>query len=144
MTGIGAFQVKNWGYNYFQSRFSKGRLFAQAFMNITNSGVGRRKLPIRDEGTFNLRTGVPGDRPVPHDGLPVPVRLRSGLPPELHLRRGLAEDRSAAAAAPFSAANEDDDDRLGGGRLSALRNDACSTGVDLVTAIRVDDHSRLT
>ena len=42
MTGIGAFQVKDWGYNYLQSRFSKGRLFAQAFLNLTDSGSGRR------------------------------------------------------------------------------------------------------
>ena len=55
MTGIGAFQVKNWGYNYLQSRFSKGRLFAQYFLNMTNSG-SEAGVP-GGEGTFGLRTG---------------------------------------------------------------------------------------
>ncbi len=46
LTGIGAGQGVDWQYSYLQSWFSKGRFFAQAFMNASNSG-----------DTYLLRTG---------------------------------------------------------------------------------------
>ena len=89
MTGIGAFQVKNWGYNYLQSRFSKGRLFAQYFLNMTNSG-GAVGTPVT-EGTFGLRTG----ERVVDQSRTMAAQFQygpgSGIPAELHLRRRLAE-----------------------------------------------------
>lgn len=38
LTGIGAGQGVDWRYQYLQSWFSKGRFFAQAFVNASNSG----------------------------------------------------------------------------------------------------------
>lgn len=38
MTGIGAAQADNWTYSYVQARFSRGSLFAQAYVNMSNSG----------------------------------------------------------------------------------------------------------
>ena len=38
LTGIGAAQAKNWFYSYAQARFTKGALFAQTYLNFSNSG----------------------------------------------------------------------------------------------------------
>lgn len=48
LTGIGAAQVKDWSYQFTQARFTKGDLFAQAYVNWSNSG-----------DTYILRTGQP-------------------------------------------------------------------------------------
>jgi iron complex outermembrane receptor protein len=45
-TGLGAAQVKNWGFTDYQLRFKRGKLFAQVFTNISNAG-----------DTYLLRTG---------------------------------------------------------------------------------------
>ncbi len=52
LTGIGAGQVKDWAYQFAQARFTKDDLFAQAFVNWTDSGdtyILRTGQPIRDE-----------------------------------------------------------------------------------------------
>jgi iron complex outermembrane receptor protein len=48
MTGIGAAQQKNWMYSYAQARLRSGDLFAQAYVNINDSG-----------DSFTLRDGRP-------------------------------------------------------------------------------------
>lgn len=48
LTGIGAGQVQDWAYSYFQARARSGRLFAQAYLNTSDAGE-----------TFLLRTGAP-------------------------------------------------------------------------------------
>lgn len=48
LTGIGASQVKDWTYNYYQARFNWGRLFAQAYLNTSDAGE-----------TYLLRDGSP-------------------------------------------------------------------------------------
>lgn len=140
MTGIGAFQVKNWGYNYLQSRFSKGRLFAQAFMNITNSGADVGSAA--DEGTFSLRTG----EPVVDQSRTMAFQFQYGF--DLGSRQSFTYGVDWQRTDPRSGgtifgANEDDDivSEVGAylhSETTLLDN------VDLVTAIRVDDHSRLT
>lgn len=45
-TGLGAAQVKGWGFNAYQLRAKRGKLFAQVFMNASDAGK-----------TFLLRTG---------------------------------------------------------------------------------------
>ncbi|MDE2655149.1 MAG: TonB-dependent receptor [Gemmatimonadota bacterium] len=141
MTGIGAFQVKNWGYNYLQSRFSKGRLFAQAFLNLTNSGsdVGATDP---GEGTFGLRTGDP----VVDQSTTMAFQFQYGF--DLGSRQSFTYGVDWQRTEPKSGgtifgANEDDDiiSEVGAylhSETSLLDN------LDLVTAIRVDDHSRLT
>ena len=47
-TAVGAAQVMDWGSSYVQIRGSKGRLFAQGFLNASGSGE-----------TYFLRTGAP-------------------------------------------------------------------------------------
>jgi len=139
MTGIGAFQVKNWGYNYLQSRFSKGRLFAQYFLNMTNSGAGAG-TPV-SEGTFGLRSGDP----VVDQSRTMAAQFQYGL--ELGsiqtFTYGVDWQRTEPrTGGTINGANEDDDDisEIGGYLHSET---SLGDKVDLVTAIRVDKHSRL-
>jgi len=48
LTPLGGAQVKDWRYSYVQSRLNHGRLFAQAYVNLSDAGE-----------TFLLRTGMP-------------------------------------------------------------------------------------
>ena len=57
LTGAnGASQIRNWTYQNFQQRFRAGRLFMQAFANVSNSGNSNRG---DSRGTFLLRNGQP-------------------------------------------------------------------------------------
>jgi len=47
LTGLGAGQTEDWVYDFFQGRLSKGKLFAQGYLNRSNSG-----------SSFLLRDGV--------------------------------------------------------------------------------------
>ncbi len=47
LTGIGGAQAKNWFYSYAQARFRMGALFAQTYLNFSNSG-----------DSFTLRDGM--------------------------------------------------------------------------------------
>ena len=139
MTGIGAFQVKNWGYNYLQSRFSKGRLFAQYFLNMTNSGSDAG-TPA-GEGTFGLRTG----QPVVDQSRTMAAQFQYGL--DLgswqSFTYGVDWQRTEPrTGGTINGRNEDDDiiSEIGGYVHSET---SLGDRVDLVTAIRVDDHSRL-
>jgi len=38
LTGLGAAQVRDWSYDYVQGRFNAGRLFVQAYANLSNAG----------------------------------------------------------------------------------------------------------
>ncbi|MCY4573469.1 MAG: TonB-dependent receptor [Gemmatimonadetes bacterium] len=141
MTGIGAFQVKNWGYNYLQSRFSKGRLFAQAFVNLTNSGSDVGGADAGD-GTFGLRTGAP----VVDQSTTMAFQFQYGF--DLGSRQSFTYGVDWQRTEPKSGGtifgvNEDDDiiSEVGAylhSETSILDN------LDLVTALRVDDHSILT
>lgn len=48
LTGLGAAQVRDWMYTYYQARFNWNRLFAQAYLNTSNAGE-----------TYLLRNGAP-------------------------------------------------------------------------------------
>ncbi|CAN5695490.1 hypothetical protein BH23GEM11_BH23GEM11_09910 [soil metagenome] len=48
MTGLGAAQVQDWSYSFYQTRFNWQRLFAQVYLNQSNAGT-----------TFLLRNGAP-------------------------------------------------------------------------------------
>src|SRR5690606_30032996 len=48
LTGLGAAQVEDWRYTYYQTRFNWNRLFAQVYLNQSDAGE-----------TFLLRTGQP-------------------------------------------------------------------------------------
>ena len=139
MTGIGAFQVKNWGYNYLQSRFSKDRLFAQFFLNMTNSGSDL--ATPAGEGTFGLRTGDP----VVDQSRTMAAQFQYGF--DLGSRQSFTYGVDWQRLEPRTegtifGANEDDDiiSEIGGYVHSET---ALGDRVDLVTAIRIDNHSRL-
>ena len=140
MTGIGAFQVKNWGYNYLQSRFSKGRLFAQAFLNLTNSGSDVEGT-APGEGTFGLRTGDP----VVDQSRTMAFQFQYGF--DLGSRQSFTYGVDWQRTEPRSGgtifgANEDDDIISEVGAYLHSETSILSN-LELVTAIRVDDHSRL-
>jgi outer membrane receptor for ferrienterochelin and colicins len=48
LTGLGAAQIENWRYGYYQARANWQRLFAQVYLNTSNAG-----------DTYLLRTGQP-------------------------------------------------------------------------------------
>ncbi|TVR65768.1 MAG: TonB-dependent receptor [Gemmatimonadales bacterium] len=48
MTGLGAAQINDWSYTFYQARFNRDRLFAQFYLNESNAG-----------NTFLLRNGAP-------------------------------------------------------------------------------------
>jgi outer membrane receptor for ferrienterochelin and colicins len=52
----GTAQVKNWTYSSIQQRFRWNRLFAQAFMNMSDAG---NKNALDTRGTYLLRSGQP-------------------------------------------------------------------------------------
>ena len=139
MTGIGAFQVKNWEYNYLQTRFSKGRLFAQYFLNMTNSGAGAG-TPT-EEGTFGLRTG----QPVVDQSRTMAAQVQYGL--DLGSRQsftyGVDWQRTEPRTGGTINGRNEDDDLIG--EIGGYIHSETSLGdkLDLVAAIRVDNHNRL-
>ena len=55
LTGLGAAQVEDWRYSYYQARLNSGRLFAQVYLNQSNAGdtyLLRNGAPIVDESTL--------------------------------------------------------------------------------------------
>jgi outer membrane receptor for ferrienterochelin and colicins len=57
LTGAnGTAQIKNWTYTSLQQRFRVGRLFAQAFINLSDAG---NDTSTSDKGTFLLQSGQP-------------------------------------------------------------------------------------
>ncbi|MEX2583789.1 MAG: TonB-dependent receptor [Gemmatimonadota bacterium] len=55
LTGLGAAQVQDWTYDYFQGRFNSGGLFAQAYLNTSSAGdtyLLRDAASIVDDSKF--------------------------------------------------------------------------------------------
>jgi outer membrane receptor for ferrienterochelin and colicins len=55
LTGLGAAQIENWRYMYYQARANWNRLFAQVYLNQSNAGdtyLLRTGQPIIDESTL--------------------------------------------------------------------------------------------
>lgn len=140
MTGIGAFQIKNWGYNYLQSRFSKDRLFAQFFLNMTNSGSDAG-TPA-GEGTFGLRTGDA----VVDKSRTMAAQFQYGF--DVGSRQSFTygvdwQRTEPRTGGTINGRNEDDDiiSEIGGYLHSET---SLGEKLDLVAAVRIDDHSSLT
>ena len=139
MTGIGAFQVKNWGYNFLQSRFSKGRLFAQFFLNMTNSGS--EAGDVDGDGTFGLRTG----EAVVDQSRTMAAQFQYGF--DVGSRQSFTYGIDWQRTEPrtgktINGRNEDDDivSEIGGYVHSET---SLGDKLDLVTAVRIDNHDRL-
>ena len=131
LTGIGAAQGKNWVYPYVQARFSKDRLFAQAFYNTSDAG-----------DTYLLRTG----QPIVDKSFVMSAQVQHGF--DLGERQSFTYGVDLIRTNPRTdgtilGRNEDDDDsREVGAYLHS--ETALASMFDLVAAVRVDDHSRLT
>ena len=87
LTGLGAGQARGWSNSFYQARFNRGRLFAQAYLNASDAGdtyLIRNGNPIVDnskmavaqlqhgtvlgEGRFDLTYGVDFLRTMPSTG----------------------------------------------------------------------------
>ena len=131
MTGIGASQVKGWGYNFGQARLSKGRLFAQAFLNQTDAGAE----------TFLLRT----TQPVVDMSRTMALQFQHGVDVGSwqSFTYGVDWQRTEPRTGGTIFGRNEDDDVIA--EVGAYLHSETSLGdkVDIVTAIRVDDHNRL-
>ena len=139
MTGIGAFQIKNWGYNFAQARLSKGRLFAQAFLNMTDSG-GDPNAPAQD-GTFGLRTGDA----VVDQSRTMAAQFQYGfdIGSWQSFTYGVDWQRTDPRTEGTIFGRNENDDMIS--EVGTYLHSETSLGdrIDLVTAIRLDDHNRL-
>ena len=137
-TGVGAAQVDNWTYDFFQLRARHKRLFSQVFWNRSDSGIDDPSQPV---GTFLLRDGSAlYDR---SRVLAAQVQHGTLLTDRLDAVYGVdftyTDPRTAGT---INGRNEADDDiREVGGYVHATYR--LSDRVNLVGALRVDDNSRL-
>ncbi len=130
LTGLGAGMADDWAYSYFQTRFTKGRLFTQFFWNQSDAG-----------DTYLLQTG----QPIVDKSRMLAFQVQHGM--DLGERQSFiygvdAEFTSPRTEGTITGGNEDDDNinEIGGYLHSET---ALNEMFDLVAAIRVDYHNRL-
>jgi iron complex outermembrane receptor protein len=129
-TGIGSAQARDWKYSYGQARFRWNNLFVQGFGNFSNAGESflfRSGQPIVDESRVY--------------GAQVQHGLNIGSKESLLYGIDYAYT-DARTAGTINGRNEDDDTirEIGAYIHSTTR---FSEKLDLVLALRWDDHSRL-
>ncbi len=131
LTGIGAGQADGWTYNYFQSRFTKDRLFAQFFLNGSNAG-----------DTYLLRTGQPIIDKSKFYAAQVQHGITLGDDTQEFIYGLDLQWTRPNTEGSINGMNEDDDaiNEIGGYIHSET---ALSDKFDLVAALRVDSHSEL-
>ncbi|MDQ4081029.1 MAG: TonB-dependent receptor, partial [Gemmatimonadota bacterium] len=130
MTGIGTAQAKDWSYDFGQTRFRWNRLFAQAFINTSNTS-----------DTYLLRTG----RNVVDKSRVIVGQVQHGL--DLGAMQTFIYGVDYSKTDPrtlgtINGRNEDIDEisELGAYLQSETR---LSSMFDFVAALRVDEHSEL-
>lgn len=130
LTGLGAGQARDWRYQSLQTRFRHKDLFAQVFGNFSNSG-----------GTFLLRDG----QQILDSSRTLAAQVQHGF--SLGARQTFIYGvdyifTDARTGGTINGSNEADDDiKELGGYLHSVTH--MSPRVDLVTALRLDKHSRL-
>lgn len=129
-TGLGPGQVSDWTFNSYQLRARAGRLFAQTFLNTSDAG-----------NTFLLRTL----QPIVDKSTQLVAQVQHGL--DLGSRQSFIYGLDYQHTVPktggtINGRNENDDDitEIGGYLHSITR---LSPMFDLVSAARLDNHSRL-
>ena len=130
LTGLGAAQVDDWRYMYYQTRFNWNRLFAQVYLNQSDAGdtfLLRTGQPIVDESTLLVGQIRHGFMPMPWQNLTYGVDYFRTNPQTRGTINGLYED-------------EDETTEVGAYVQSET---ALHPMFDLVLAGRVDDHSAL-
>ena len=141
MTGVGAAQAEGWGYSYGQARFSLGRLFVQGFYNQTNSGQDDPACRGPECSTFLLRSGDP----VVDQSNTAAVQLQHGfnVAPWQSFTYGVDWQRTEPKSGGTIFGRNEDDDVIAEAGVYLHSETSLGDRVDLVTAIRIDDHSRL-
>ena len=132
LTSVGAAQTHDWQYRYGQARVLKGRMFAQFFVNQSHSG----------DRSYLLRSGAP----IIDRSRTMAAQVQHGL--DLGERQSFTYGIDWQRIEPRSEGtiygrNEDDDLLVESG---AYLHSETRLGdrFDLVTALRIDDHNRLT
>ena len=130
LTGLGAAQVQGWRLDYYHAGVRRDRLFAQAFLNISNAG-----------DTWLLRTG----QPVVDSSRMLVVQVQHGrdLGARHVLLYGMDGQRTDPRTGGTITGRNEERDRIDelGGYLNLESH--LTPQVDLFTALRVDYHSRL-
>ncbi len=130
LTGIGAGQAKDWRYQFGQVQFTRSGFYWQAFVNASDAG-----------DTYLLRTGASiVDRSTV---LASQAQYAFGVGDAVDLVAGVDVSKTTPKTdGTINGANEDIDETLEiGGYLSATL--ALADQLDLVGALRVDDHEHL-
>jgi outer membrane receptor for ferrienterochelin and colicins len=130
LTGIGAAQVRGWNLDYVHARMRHRRLFAQAFLNTSDAG-----------GTFLLRTGRNiVDRSRMFVGQ---LQHRADWGARQSFIYGLDFQRTETRTGGTITGRNEADDAINeiGGYVHA--ESRLSPKLDVITAARVDKHSRL-
>ena len=140
MTRIGGSQVKNWGYNFVQTRLTKGRLFAQAFLNQTNSG-STATGGSAETGTFLLRTG----NPVVDQSRTMAAQFQYSFDvgPWQSFIYGVDWQRTEPRTGGTIFGRNENDDMVAEAGTYLHSETSLGDRLDLVTAIRLDNHNRL-
>lgn len=130
LTGLGAGQVVDWGYDYLQARFNYNSFFAQAFFNRSSN-----------DDTYLLRSG----RPLRDNSRLFVAQLQNAT--RIGERYRLIYGADLLRTVPetdgtINGQNEDDDDLTEVGGYAQLEW-SLTPQLDLVGAMRLDNHSRL-
>ncbi len=131
LTSVGSSQTHDWQYRYAQARLVKGRLFAQYFLNQTHSG----------DNSYLLRSGE------------LIVDRSRTMAAQLQYGRDIGERQSFTFGVDYQrieprsqgtiyGRNEDHDLVVEGG-VYIHSESRLTERIDLVTALRVDDHNQL-
>jgi outer membrane receptor for ferrienterochelin and colicins len=130
LTGVGAGQVRDWSYSFYQTRFNRGRLFAQAYLNTSDAG-----------STFTLRDGDPI---VDESKLAVAqVQHSSSLPGLVDLIYGADYFRTMPETGGTIHGRYEDDDQFDEFGAYVQGQRSVTDRTNLVLAGRVDWHSEL-
>ncbi len=138
LTGAnGTAQIKGWTYQNIQQRMRWGRLFAQAFLNTSNAG---NDAGTSTDGTFLLRSG----QPIVDKSTVFSAQVQHGF------TMGKADftygfdyiGTTPQTGNTISGRNEDEDNvtEIGGYIQGKYK---LTNALELLGAIRVDDHSQL-
>jgi outer membrane receptor for ferrienterochelin and colicins len=130
LTGIGAAQVNNWTYTYYQARMNWGRLFGQVYLNESDAGETytlRDGQPIVDESRMLVGQLQHGFTMAQRQNFTYGVDYLHTMPDTRGTIHGRYED--------------DDETREVGAYLQS--ETALHRMVDLVLAGRLDDNDRL-
>ena len=132
LTSIGSAQTHEWQYRYGQARLLKGRLFAQAFLNQTHSGDNSYLLRSGELIVDRSRTMV--------------AQLQHGfdLGAWQRFTYGLDWQRTEPRSEGTIYGRNEDDDLLVETGAYLHSETRMGDRLDLVAALRVDDHNRLT